>query len=94
MIAEGQSVMVTTHSMAECEALCGRVGVMVNGSFRCMGTPQQLKTQYGEGYKVKVRVCGAVDSAKEFLTQNLKNSVLKVSLKLKEACTYCVLIVP
>lgn len=51
----GHSVLLTTHTMAECEALCSRVGIMVNGKLVCIGTPQQLKSKYGQGYKLIVR---------------------------------------
>lgn len=30
-------------SMEECEALCTRLAIMVNGSFKCLGTTQHLK---------------------------------------------------
>ena len=43
IVNAGQSVVLTTHSMAECEALCSRVGIMVNGTFQCLGSPQHLK---------------------------------------------------
>lgn len=36
--------------MEECEALCSRLAIMVNGKFRCLGSPQQLKNKFGEGY--------------------------------------------
>ena len=31
MVRGGQSVVLTSHSMEECEALCTRLGIMVNG---------------------------------------------------------------
>ena len=34
MIRGGQSVVLTSHSMEECEALCTRMGIMVNGKFQ------------------------------------------------------------
>ena len=75
----GQSVLITTHSMAECEALCSRVGIMVNGSFRCLGTPQQLKSRYGDGYRLKLRLSGGdLEPIQEFVRQNFPHSVLKV----------------
>ncbi|ODN05940.1 ATP-binding cassette sub-family A member 3 [Orchesella cincta] len=46
----GTSIVLTSHSMEECEALCSRLAVMVNGRFRCLGSPQQLKSKFGEGY--------------------------------------------
>ena len=50
------STILTTHSMEECEALCGRIGVMVDGGFRCLGPIQSLKSRYGQGYKVDLRL--------------------------------------
>ena len=48
--------VLTTHSMEECEALCGRIGVMVDGTLRCLGPIQSLKSQYGQGYKLDLRL--------------------------------------
>lgn len=42
--------------MEECEALCTRLAVMVNGQFRCLGSPQHLKNRFGEGYFLIARV--------------------------------------
>ena len=56
-------MLLTTHRMAECEALCSRVGIMVNGTLRCVGTPQQLKSKYGQGYKLKIRLGQAIRTA-------------------------------
>lgn len=42
--------------MEECEALCTRLAVMVNGQFRCLGSPQHLKSRFGEGYFLIARV--------------------------------------
>lgn len=76
-IGAGQSVLLTTHSMAECEALCSRVGIMVNGEFRCLGSPQQLKSTYGKGYRLKVRVSSHPEAVREYVRQNFVDSVLK-----------------
>jgi len=53
---EGRAVVLTSHSMEECEVLCNRLAIMVNGTFKCLGTPQHLKNKYGEGYHVTIRV--------------------------------------
>ena len=50
----GRSVMLTTHSMEECEALCSRIGIMVNGSLVCLGTSQHLKSRFGRGFTLQV----------------------------------------
>jgi ABC-type multidrug transport system ATPase subunit len=51
-----RSVILTTHSMEECEALCGRIGIMVGGRLRCLGSTTHLKNVYGNGYQLDVNV--------------------------------------
>jgi len=58
------SVILTTHSMEECEALCGRVGIMVGGRLRCLGSVQHLKSRFGQGYMFELKL-GAVDELLE-----------------------------
>jgi hypothetical protein len=41
------AVLMTTHSLAEAEALCSRVGVLVDGALAALGTPAELKQRYG-----------------------------------------------
>nr|KAF6468828.1 hypothetical protein HJG59_000030 [Molossus molossus] len=53
-VLEGCAVVLTSHSMEECEALCTRLTIMVNGSFRCLGSPQHLRDRFGAGYVVRV----------------------------------------
>ena len=37
----------------ECEALCTRIGIMVGGVIRCLGSAQRLRSQYGHGYQIE-----------------------------------------
>merc|ERR1711871_58599 len=55
-IKEGRVIVLTTHSMEEADALCNRIGIMVNGRLMSLGTPQQLKGAYGAGYNLLVRL--------------------------------------
>ena len=48
--------VLTTHSMEEGEVLCGRIGVMVQGTLRCLGPIQTLKSKYSQGYKLDLRL--------------------------------------
>lgn len=50
------SIILTTHSMEECEALCQRVGIMVGGRLRCLGSIQHLKNKYGRGYQAEIKL--------------------------------------
>jgi ABC-type multidrug transport system ATPase subunit len=42
--------------MEECEILCSRMAIMVNGQFECLGSAQHLKAKYGEGYMLEIRL--------------------------------------
>ncbi|KAM4739857.1 phospholipid-transporting ATPase ABCA1 isoform 1-T1 [Anableps anableps] len=53
---EGRAVVLTSHSMEECEALCTRMAIMVNGRFQCLGSVQHLKNRFGDGYTIVLRL--------------------------------------
>jgi len=51
-----RAVVLTTHSMEECEALCGRIAILVGGRLRCIGSAQHLKSRYGDGYQLSIKI--------------------------------------
>ena len=53
-----RAVILTTHSMEECEALCSRIGILVNGSLKCVGSSQHLKSRFGRGYQIDISTAG------------------------------------
>lgn len=55
----GRSIVLTSHSMEECEALCTRLAIMVNGQFKCLGSIQHLKSRFGTGYTLMIKVAGS-----------------------------------
>ncbi|XP_034561698.1 retinal-specific phospholipid-transporting ATPase ABCA4a [Notolabrus celidotus] len=59
VIQDRRAVVLTSHSMEECEALCTRLAIMVNGSFKCLGTIQHLKYKFGDGYVVTMKIRSA-----------------------------------
>ncbi|XP_064444861.1 retinal-specific phospholipid-transporting ATPase ABCA4 [Mirounga angustirostris] len=67
IIREGRAVVLTSHSMEECEALCTRLAIMVKGTLQCLGTIQHLKYKFGDGYIVTMKI----KSPKEDLLPNL-----------------------
>ncbi|XP_070198704.1 phospholipid-transporting ATPase ABCA3-like [Littorina saxatilis] len=52
----GRTLILTSHSMEECEALCTRVAIMVNGRIKCLGTTQHLKSRFGQGFTLSVKM--------------------------------------
>ncbi|XP_078096553.1 phospholipid-transporting ATPase ABCA3 isoform X2 [Mustelus asterias] len=76
----GKSIVITSHSMEECEALCTRLAVMVNGQFKCIGSPQHLKSKFGSGYTLLVKIQGDkpdLTPFKNFIETTFEGSVLK-----------------
>lgn len=70
---ENRAVILTTHSMEECDALCHRIGIMVDGSLSCLGTPQHLKNRFGDGFQLDIRVeVEHLESVKESIDDLLK----------------------
>uniref|UniRef100_A0A8C0AL76 ATP binding cassette subfamily A member 10 n=1 Tax=Bos mutus grunniens TaxID=30521 RepID=A0A8C0AL76_BOSMU len=54
--SSARGALLTTHSMAEAEAVCDRVAVMVSGRLRCIGSVQHLKSKFGKDYLLEVKV--------------------------------------
>nr|XP_048292244.1 ATP-binding cassette sub-family A member 17-like isoform X3 [Myodes glareolus] len=52
----GKAIVISSHSMEECEALCTRLAIMVQGQFKCLGSPQHLKSKFGSGYSLQAKV--------------------------------------
>jgi ATP-binding cassette subfamily A (ABC1) protein 3 len=57
--------------MEECEALCQRVGIMVGGRMRCVGSIQHLKNRFGRGFQTEIKL----DDASEGLKQAIGDSI-------------------
>jgi ABC-type multidrug transport system ATPase subunit len=69
--------------MEECEVLCTRLAIMVNGRFQCLGSTQHLKNKFGEGYTFSIRVQGPdytrnMRDVQRFVQRNLPQATLKV----------------
>uniref|UniRef100_A0A8C0SFT8 ABC transporter domain-containing protein n=1 Tax=Canis lupus familiaris TaxID=9615 RepID=A0A8C0SFT8_CANLF len=48
-------IIITSHSMEECDALCTRLAIMVKGKIMCLGSPQHLKNKFGNVYTLKAK---------------------------------------
>lgn len=71
-----RAMVITSHSMEECEILCNRVAIMDHGQLRCIGPIQHLKHRFGEGYVLTIKVCK---------TQNIKQIQTSMNLLLPDA---------
>ena len=50
------TIIMTTHSMEEAETLCKRIGIMVDGQFKCLSTSDEIKEKYGYGYEINLQI--------------------------------------
>ena len=52
---ERRGAILTTHSMEEADAICSKIGILVKGELRCLGSSQHLKNQFGAGYLLEIK---------------------------------------
>lgn len=65
-----RAVVLTTHSMVEADFLCDRIGIMVQGQLKCLGTSDHLKQRYASGYELVVKIeDGALDGISSFVKE-------------------------
>jgi len=91
LVSKQRSVILTTHSMEEAEALCSRVAIMANGQMRCVGSIQHLKDTFLNGYSLEVQ---CLADAPTHIIDSVQNKVLHEffpgSSKLSERHGTCV----
>ncbi|RWS09653.1 ATP-binding cassette sub-family A member 1-like protein, partial [Dinothrombium tinctorium] len=79
----GCSIVLTSHSMDECEALCGRIAIMVNGEFKCLGNFQHLRSKFGQGFTLRIKAkrdnlnSEYISSLKNYIEQIIPSAILK-----------------
>jgi len=76
-----RAVILTTHSMDEAEALCKRIGIMVRGQLRALGTKQHLKVKFGSGFELSVKLKvhnlkEQIDALNKFIIELFPTSII------------------
>uniref|UniRef100_A0A1I7VUF4 ABC transporter ATP-binding protein n=1 Tax=Loa loa TaxID=7209 RepID=A0A1I7VUF4_LOALO len=64
--------------MEECDALCTQIAIMTSGEFRCLGSAQHIKSKYGSGYSLAIRLCtiNQIEPTKELIRKTFPNARL------------------
>eukprot|EP01065_Artemidia_motanka_P007601 TRINITY_DN137_c0_g1_i5.p1 TRINITY_DN137_c0_g1~~TRINITY_DN137_c0_g1_i5.p1 ORF type:complete len:1796 (+),score=706.92 TRINITY_DN137_c0_g1_i5:86-5389(+) len=75
-IGSGRSVVLTTHHLEEVEALAHRVTIMVAGKLECMGSLNHLKSKFGGGYQLEMKVSQKPSEAIDFVTSRFAGAAL------------------
>ncbi|XP_023309746.1 ATP-binding cassette sub-family A member 3-like [Anoplophora glabripennis] len=81
----GKCLVLTSHSMEECEALCTRLAIMVNGQFKCLGSSQHLKSKFAKGYQLIIKLKKSTEALsygdsgpiEMFITSQFPTAILK-----------------
>ncbi|RHY68127.1 hypothetical protein DYB38_006149, partial [Aphanomyces astaci] len=82
------TILLTTHSMEECEALCSRVGIMVGGRLRCVGSIQHLKNRFGDGLMLHIKLAAVTSDAVAGMAADAFKGVAEVTKEtLQATCT-------
>ena len=58
----GVAVLLSSHCMDDCEALCDRLAIMANGRMRCLDTIAHLKEAHGECLKLVIKCMRNADN--------------------------------
>jgi energy-coupling factor transporter ATP-binding protein EcfA2 len=72
------AVVLTTHNMLECEAVCTRICIMKLGEMVCLGDSQHLRSAHGTGFllELSLHTPDAVEPAKQFVAQTFPGAVI------------------
>lgn len=52
---QGVTILLATHDMAEAEALCDRIAIMINGKIAVCGTPEQVTAAGSKETRIRLR---------------------------------------
>ncbi|XP_059003841.1 ATP-binding cassette sub-family A member 9 isoform X3 [Mustela lutreola] len=91
-----RGALLTTHCMAEAEAVCDRVAIMVSGRLRCIGSIQHLKSKFGKNYLLELKVknpaqveplhCEILRLFPQAARQERYSSLMVYKLPVKDVC--------
>ena len=71
-------LILTTHSMSECDYLSDRIAIMASGKISCIGNSLSLKNKYGPGYRITIIVSESIyiESVQESVLNIMDNSII------------------
>ncbi|XP_034666674.1 ATP-binding cassette sub-family A member 17 [Drosophila subobscura] len=82
-----RTVVLTSHSMDECEELCNRLAIMANGKFKCLNNICALKRLSGFTIKLKMRQDTETEENVDTITNTLKAQFEGLELRENHAGT-------
>lgn len=74
-----RSFSFTTRFTLSSERVCNRLGIMFNGQLVCLGTIQHLKSKFGQGYTIEIKVRSPSNDVNGTTIQNVQSFLLSQS---------------
>jgi ABC-2 type transport system ATP-binding protein len=59
---KGATILLASHDMAEVEALCDRVGIIVEGKIKKIGTPNEIILEVRRDTLIKIKPSGKIEA--------------------------------
>lgn len=83
--AQGKTIVLSSHDMAEVETLCDRIGILNNGNIGFCGTAAELTDKIGKKYVIHIKTQQGTDT---FETDNIEDTLIGVLNELKQNRTH------
>lgn len=71
----GTTIILSSHDMAEVEALCSRIAILNDGVIRFIGTTDELASKIGKKYSIKIE---SELGVKEYSAVNIADTLLSI----------------
>lgn len=52
---KNRAVILVSHNLEECEALCSKIGIIASGRLRAYGSSLHLKHRHGQGLQIELQ---------------------------------------
>ncbi len=82
--AQGKTIVLASHDMAEVETLCDNIAILNDGNITFYGTAAELSDKIGKKYSVQIKTQQNVETV---VTDDIGNTLLSLLTTLKEKGT-------
>lgn len=79
----GKTIIVTSNSVEEIEAVCTRMGALVNGVLKCIGASQHLKNRFSKGLVLKIKMMNNKPIATYYSTMSFPENADEMDIMLQ-----------
>ncbi len=79
--AQGKTIVLASHDMAEVENLCDRIAILNNGNIAFCGTATELTDKIGEKYCIHIKTRQGNRTVE---TDNIENTLISLLSELKQ----------